>query len=77
MLPDGDYVHTFVNAGPGVLIGADWERESVLERFRDKEKQPPELSGPMATNAGHGICFWDKNHWVFVATKEVAVENVP
>lgn len=68
MLPEGDYVHTFVNAA-GILLGADWERESVLKRFRDGTKQPPELAGAIATSMNHGICFWDGDHWVFVETK--------
>ena len=35
-----------------MVIGADWDRESVLELLRTGH---PELAGDMATSMGHGI----------------------
>lgn len=66
MLKDDAMIHTFVNPAPDILIGADWERASVLKKFKES---PPELSGPSATKSGHGLCVWDKDHWVFIETK--------
>lgn len=75
MLPDGDEIHTFVNPNNGMLIGADWDRESVLDLLKNGS---PELSGDMATGMGHGIVAWRKvdkandkvSEPIFVATKE-------
>ena len=64
MLPDGDTVHTFLQAGFG-LIGADWPRENILADF---EKYEVELTGPAATAMDHGLGFHDGKHFVFVAT---------
>lgn len=66
MLPDGDRIHTFVNPGVGMLIGADWSRKRVLESFA---QFTPELAGERATEMGHGICFHDGSRWVFVQTR--------
>jgi len=69
MLPDGNYIHTFISSRPGMMLGADWERAEILKRFADKEQQPPELAGPMAQALDHGICVWQSDHWLFVQTK--------
>lgn len=74
MLPDGDEIHTFVNPTGGMMVGADWSRESVLELFKTGL---PEIAGEMATSMGHGIVAWrkvidgDKRFDpIFIATKE-------
>lgn len=67
MLPEGDMVHTFINGLPGMIIGANWEREKLLEAFRSFRT---ELSGEMAQSMGHGLVFHDGHHYVFVETKE-------
>lgn len=53
MLPDGDDIHTFVSGG--MLIGADWGRQSILDLLKTGK---PELSGGMAASMGHGIVAW-------------------
>lgn len=68
MLPDGDYVHTFLGS-----VGADWSREEAIDSLR-KSKHIG-LSGAIMTAMDHGVCFWrgsDENgRWIFMATKEV------
>lgn len=66
MLPDGDDIHTFRN-GSGMLIGADWRREQVIEALRQYK---PELSGETATRMNHGIYLEDAHGPLFIATKE-------
>ena len=55
LLPDGDYIHTFLNPGFG-LVGADWERNELVEKIRNSNKL--ELAGPAARSMGHGLCVY-------------------
>lgn len=66
MLPDGDYVHTFRSSAPGIVIGADWSREDLLEKMK---KAGLELSGAAATAMKHGIALIDDQGPLFIATK--------
>lgn len=72
MLPNGDYIHTF-RSGTGILLGADWKREKILEAIKTYK---PELSGKLATSMDHGIVLFDPDA-LFIATKAVrlAVEQ--
>jgi hypothetical protein len=79
LLPDGDTIHTFVNPAGGMMVGADWSRESVLDLLKTGK---PELSGEMATSMGHGIVAWRKIvnddelfDPLFIATKEAASDQ--
>lgn len=66
MLPDGDAVHTFRSPAPGLMIGADWSREDLLEKMK---KAGLELSGTAATAMKHGIALIDDQGPLFIATK--------
>lgn len=66
MLPKSKTIHTFLNPAVNVLVGADWERDSILNAFR---KYGVELSGEEATKTNHGLCFKRETGWVFVETK--------
>lgn len=68
MLPDGELIHTFMSPAPGVLLGADWERESILKAFEIRV----ELAGPMAAGMDHKLCFFHEpaHDWVFVETRK-------
>lgn len=66
MLPDGDYVHTFLGGGMA-LIGADWKREDILTLLQAGK---PELSGSNATALGHGIVAWSRNQPIFIETRK-------
>lgn len=73
MLPEGEVVHTFRGRAM-MLIGVDWGRAEIIEAI---EKYPVELSGPMATGMGHGMCLEDERGWLFIATKEPENEPQP
>ena len=66
MLPDGENIHTF-RSTPGVLIGADWDREKLLAHMA---QYPVELSGPAATATHHGLVLIDGSGPLFIATKK-------
>lgn len=68
-LEDGDRIHVVSNPGYGLMIGADWDREKVLEFFRDNTI---ELAGPIASASGHGLASADADRRLFFKTKEVA-----
>ena len=71
LLPDGDRIHTFLSL-PGMLIGADWDRQDLLDHFA---KHGVELAGEQATAMNHGLTFNDGEKWIFVATrKETCVQ---
>lgn len=70
LLPDGEDIHTFRQAGPAIL-GADIEREALLEVLRTA--RCIESSGPMAQALGHGLAVnEDRGGLLFVATRQPA-----
>lgn len=64
MLPEGEMIHTFRQAGYA-LIGADWERSEIIKAFQTCK---PQLAGEQATAMKHGIVFFDDYGAVFVET---------
>lgn len=66
-------VHTFLNPGAGMLVGADWTVEQVRTCFEDNGA---ELSGEAATNMKHGLASRDQGRWVFFATREGSAAEV-
>lgn len=58
MLPDGDYIHTFFNM-PFGLLGADWSREDVIDKFKTSDKI--ELTGEQARSLGHGLAVYNND----------------
>lgn len=65
LLPDGDTVHTFRQSGMA-LIGADWPKQRILERFRT---HGVELAGEGARSMNHGICSYDDTGYLFIETR--------
>lgn len=58
ILPDGEYVHTFINGGFG-LMGADWSKEEILDKMNRSEVI--ELTGKQARSMNHGMCAYNKS----------------
>ena len=65
---DGDYIHTFLQAPMGILLGADWPREDVIELFTS-HPDAIEETGPIACARGHGLAVWRGNEPVFIETR--------
>lgn len=55
LLPEGDYIHTFY--GGFALIGADWERQEVIDKLKSVDKI--EIAGDVARNIGHGLAVYN------------------
>ena len=66
LLPDGDEIHTVMEAGP-TLIGADWDRKDVLTLLRESPRR--DVTGPAAQKSGHGLA---EDQVVFTKAKEKA-----
>ena len=65
MMPPGEEVHTFMQAGYAIL-GAHWNRKEILDAAR---KNGAELSGDAATKMRHGAVTWDdEKRAVFIET---------
>jgi len=56
LLPKGEDIHVFMNPG-GILIGADWGRDSVLTLLGKAAEI--EVAGEMAQRMGHGLTCVD------------------
>lgn len=73
MLPDRNTIHTFLD---GVfLIGADWDKDDIIEGLKAAPENGIQLSRPFASSMGHGFCFAKEYRgrgwrWVFVETTE-------
>lgn len=66
MLPDGEEVHTFRQAG-WALLGASWPREKIIAAIKE---WGAELSGPAATGTDHGLALRQDGRGVlFIETK--------
>lgn len=59
VLPEGKTIHTFLSNGV-MLVGADWDREDVLEKINDPEYLI-EITGPESRSLGHGLAVYHKN----------------
>lgn len=62
---DGEQIHTFLQGPMGILIGADWGREALIDAIK---KHGIEESGPAATAAGHGLVILRGDSPLFVET---------
>jgi predicted RNase H-like HicB family nuclease len=72
MLPDGDMIHTYRQGGGLVLIGADLERERLVEKIKSGK---PELAGENATRSGHGLAIVDEYGLLYIETKRQTEEQ--
>lgn len=70
MLPEGEKIHVFMNPN-GMLLGADWTRQQVLELINGVKKENYiSLAGEQATRMKHGLVVWDGNRYCFIQTKD-------
>lgn len=60
-------VHSFMNPGPGILVGCDHRLASVLELVREHGAK---VAGEMAQSMKHGIAIMLPDHTLFMATRE-------
>ena len=72
LIPNGDEIHTFYQMG-NALVGADWDRESILQKFHECDRI--EIAGDSARSMGHGLAVYKSStKWqsevLFVQTDE-------
>lgn len=60
-------VHCFVEAGPGLLVGADWDEAQVHKAIRE---HGAEAAGPGALAMRHGIGVREGRRACFFATRD-------
>lgn len=74
LLPEGEYIHTFVNGAVNVLVGSDWKREEILEAI---EKNVCEIGGTACRALGHGLAIINSSGMpLFVEAKEGVLEEL-
>ena len=67
LLPEGEYVHNFVNNVPGMFIGCDYERAEAENHIR--KALQCEIGGDACKGMKHGLVVWtSKNSLSFFAT---------
>jgi hypothetical protein len=54
-LPDGDDVHTFMQGGANMLIGADWPRDEIIDALRGADRI--DVTGEQAQSIRHGLAI--------------------
>lgn len=57
LLPEGEQIHTFLNL-PMALIGADWDRDEVIDKIRSSDYR--EVSGSGARGLKHGLAVYNE-----------------
>lgn len=65
MMPAGDRVHTFRQSNNGILIGAEMQRDLLLDLMR---LYTVTLSGNIAQSMDHGLILVDHIGPLFIAT---------
>lgn len=63
LLPCCDKIHTFKQAVFGCLVGADWDREDVIDKIKKSDYR--EVTGNMARSLRHGLAVYNKEDTVF------------
>jgi len=66
LLPKGPRVHSYREAGLGILLGADYERKDLLDAMK---QYPLYRSGEVASSMKHGLALKDEQGWLFIETK--------
>lgn len=74
ILKPGETVHCLMNPSVNVLVGADWDRKSVIEAI---EKGAAELAGKQAMAMGHGLCIDQNKFFETVENPESLLEKKP
>lgn len=64
--PDAAYIHTFVCAPPGLLLGADMSRSRMLALLRNAAEIG--LAGEIAQSMRHGLVVKYGGQELFIAT---------
>lgn len=75
VLSDGDYIHTFRNPGPGVMIGADIKRERIIDLIHE-HSDTLQVGGDMCRKLKHGLVLFDSSGPLFIASDEARLNEI-
>ena len=68
LLPPSSEIHVFLNPA-GMLVGADWDREQVLDLLRTTDRR--EVTGEQAQAMHHGLAaFLPDGSPAFIETRQ-------
>lgn len=56
LLPEGEYVHNYINNTPGMFIGCDYERPDAEKHIRNAVQC--EIAGPGCKRMKHALAVW-------------------
>ena len=59
LLPEGEYVHNYVNPTGAMFIGCDYDRDEVERHIRSAHQC--EIGGPGCQSIKHGLVVWKTN----------------
>lgn len=68
LLNEGEQIHTFRNPN-GFLIGADHDRDSLIERLHAHPKKI-QIGGEQCRKMNHALIVEDSNGYLFIETNE-------
>lgn len=66
--PDAEHIHTYRNPVGGFLLGADWERERLIEHIKAADFR--EIGGEGCCGMNHGLVVHDPHGLLFVECAE-------
>lgn len=69
LLPNRPRIHTFRNSRGGRLVGADWDRDKLVDYMA---RYVCELAGPAATEMHHGLVLEDDAGYLYIETDDAA-----
>ncbi len=73
LLPDGEYIHNYVNPGAGMFIGCDFDRAEAEDHIR--KAFALELGGDNCKMMKHALVAWSSERkFSFFATDPAKVE---
>lgn len=56
LLPEGEYVHNYMNPNSGLFLGCDFDRADAEKHIREAFQR--EIGGPGCQNMKHGLVVW-------------------
>ena len=74
LLPDSETIHTFLNPNGGLLVGADWSREEILDKLQNSDVI--EIAGERSKAMGHGMAAYDHESRGYVLFIETDAERL-
>ena len=56
LLPEGKYIHTYINPAVNLLMGNEYSREAIIQKL-ENSADDIQITGKMARSMKHGIAI--------------------